>query len=205
MKKILFVFTIALGAISVQAQEFSIGPSVGVSHSWMNNEVEGDDESKGITGFNVGLILNYSTNEKIGVGTAIHYSEEGIVMERNGLEATTKLKYVRVPLKLYYYFNELEDDFRPKIYAGPSMGFLVGGKTEQFTGNESGTVELNAKDVYEPFDIGILFGTGFNYRIAQRTWLNLDVAYTHGLTDVQENVIGKNRNILANVGIAWGF
>lgn len=203
MKQTLLVLTIALSAVAVQAQQWSIGPTVGASHSWMNNTVAGDDESKGVTGFNVGIIMNYSSLEHFGIGTGTRYSQEGIVTRRNGVDMTTRLDYLRFPLHFYYYGNSLEDRFRPKIYVGPSVGFLVGGKTEMFS--ENGVVEVDSRDVHKSVDVGLLIGTGFNYRITDRTWLNLDLAYTHGLIDVVESGEGKNRNVHLNLGLAWGF
>ena len=38
---------------------------------------------------------------------------------------------------------------------------------------------VDSEDFYEGFDMGINFGTGFNYRLAESTWLNFGVAYTY--------------------------
>jgi hypothetical protein len=80
---------------------------------------------------------------------------------------------------------------------------LAGGKTEQFL--DPGTRTFNSKDLYESTDLGLVFGTGFNYHIAKATWLNLDLAYGHGLTNIAK--IGKayNRNVSLNIGVAWGL
>lgn len=46
--------------------------------------------------------------------------------------------------------------------------------------SETGTTEVDSKDYFEGFDFGLNTGVGFNYRLAEATWLNFGVAYTHG-------------------------
>lgn len=201
MKNPLLIAALMLCGISIaHTQEFSLGPTLGINHAWIS-DAPGD--TRGLIGLNAGLTMVYSTEEHWGLGLDLKYSGEGMMTEQRGITAKTRLDYVRVPLKVYYFFNNFEDDFRPKIYAGPSLGFLVGGQTEQFS--EIGTIELDSKDFYEDFDLGLLLGTGFNYRLAERTWFNFDLAYAHGLTDIAKTGKGYNRNLNLNVGIAWGF
>ncbi len=201
MKNSLLIAGFVLGCTSfAHTQEFSIGPTIGINNAWIS-DAPGD--TRGLLGFNAGLTMVYSTEEHWGLGLDLKYSGEGVVTEQRGAIAKTRLHYVRVPLKLYHFFNDFGNDFRPKIYVGPSFGFLAGGKTEQFL--EVGTIEVDSKDLYEPFDLGLTFGTGFNYRIASRTWLNFDLAYGHGFTDIVKSGKGFNRNLNLNLGIAWGL
>ena len=199
MNKVLFTLGIALMGLTVQAQQWSIGPMVGVSHNWMSN-MEND---KAKLGFTAGVIVNYSNFEHLGLGLGVKYSRAGVVTETGGREMETSLDYIQIPLKFSIYFNGIEDDFRPKIYLGPQVGFLVGGKTE--IGSESGVTTVEARDVYRPTDLGVLMGVGFNYRVAEATWLNLDLNYNHGLTNVADNIDSKNRNVGLNFGVAFGF
>jgi hypothetical protein len=199
MKKVIFTLGMVLMGLAVQAQQWSIGPVVGVNHSWMSN-MEND---KGKLGFNAGVILNYSNFEHLGLGLGVSYSREGVVQEVNGTDVNTTLDYVRIPLKFSIYLNDMEDNFRPKFYIGPQVGFLVGGKTEMFS--ENGVTESNSVDVFDKTDLGVVMGAGFNYRVAEATWLNLDLAYGVGLKDVAPNLDSKNRNVSLNMGVAFGF
>ncbi len=201
MKNLLLLFAFVLGITTLaHAQEFSLGPVVGVNYASITNA---PNDARGLVGLNAGLALVYSTEEHWGIGLDLKYSGEGMVVEQRGITAKTQLNYVRVPLKFIYFFNKFGDDFRPKIYVGPSFGLLAGGKTERFT--EIGTFKTNSTDLYEKFDVGALFGTGFNYRIAPGAWLNVDVAYAHGLSDVSKTGKAYNRNLLASIGVAWGL
>ena len=201
MKNSLMVTVFVLGGMTLaHSQQFSLGPTVGVNYAWLS---DAPDDAKGLAGMNAGITMVYSTEEHGGIGIEIKYSGEGMLIERRGTIAETRLNYVRVPLKFYYFFNDFGDDFRPKIYAGPSFGILAGGKSEQFL--EVGTIKVDSKDLYESFDAGVTVGTGFNYRLATRTWLNFDVAYAHGLTDISKAGKAFNRNLNVNLGVAWGF
>lgn len=201
MKNLFFISAIVLGSVSLaHTQDFSIGPTAGINYAWISNA---PSDARGLLGLNVGVTMVYSFNEQWGLGMDLKYSGEGMAIEQGGLVAKTKLDYIRVPLKLYGFFNQLGDDFRPKVYIGPSFGFLIGGETEQFIGQTIRTVA--SKDWFEPFDLGVIVGTGFNYRLSQSTWLNFDVAYTHGLLDIVTVGEGSNRNMNVNLGIAWGL
>lgn len=200
MKNIVFALFLLSAASAVQAQVNSLGPTAGFNYAWMSNR----EGSTGRPSFNAGLTYTYSIFEKGGLGVEARYSEEGMKLERGNVDYVTDLKYLRVPFKVHYFFNDLEDDFRPKIYAGPSLGFLIGGETEIV--GENGKIVVDSKDLFESFDFGATVGTGFNYRLAEMTWLNFDVAYTHGFVNVVDNGEESfNRNLNVNVGVAWGF
>ena len=162
------------------------------------------DDVSGRPSFNLGVTYTYSILQNSGLGVDLRYSEEGTRQEIGGFELTTKLNYVRLPIKFIYFFGEMEDDFRPKLFVGPTLGVLVGGKSEIRT--EFGSTEVDSKDYFESFDAGVNVGAGFNYRLAESTWLNFGVAYTHGLLHVVKNgPDSSNRNVNVNLGIAWGF
>ena len=128
------------------------------------------------------------------------YSQEGFRNTIGGLETKTTLHYLRIPLRFDYFFGKMGDDFRPKIYIGPSLGIL--GKAT----SEIGSAKVTVTDSYKPFDLGLAVGTGFNYRLAPSTWLNIDVTYTHGLVSIPENGADlKSRGLNIGAGVAFGF
>lgn len=194
---------IAAGSLytTAQAQVHSLGPTVGVNFS----NISAIDNSSAQPGLNVGIVYNYSKHENYGFGLEARYSQEGAKVDYGSVEGYTKLNYLRVPLKFHYFFGEVDNSFRPKIYAGPSLGLLIDGKYKGTIGDQVVDVALS-RDDYNTFDVGLMGGVGFNYRIKEATWLNFDVAYTHGLIDVTKKAsTGLNRNVNINLGIAWGF
>ena len=202
MKHLIFLLAILCTAISAQAQVNSIGPSLGFNYAWLSDK----DNSDPRPSFNVGIIFNHSILQSYGIGFDARYSQEGSKRKVGNQTLTSQLNYLRIPLKFSYYFGNMDQDFRPKIFVGPSFAFLVGGETETLAGEN--IVKLKSKDLYESFDFGLQAGAGFNYRLAELTWLNFDIAYTHGFLDLAK---GNNRSELQNrllnlnLGVAFGF
>lgn len=199
MKNLIFALLLCLSTAAVTAQEsISFGPVVGVNFSKMA-DVAGDTEFK--TGFVIGGQLTHSNINNWGVGGAILYSKEGVDIISNGVETEVGLTYLRVPVKGFVFFRDFEDAFRPKIFAGPSFAYLLGSETNIAGSND----EVDTKDMYKSFDLGLTIGTGFNARIAEGTWFNFDAGYTHGLLDVSEFGDASNRGFTVTAGVAFGF
>ncbi len=201
MKKLILTIVVISACYTAQAQVHSIGPTLGFNYAWLSDV----DNSSPRPSYNFGLTYNYSILQSGGFGIEARYSEEGVKQDVGGTTVTSKLNYLRIPMKFQYFFGQLEDDFRPKLFAGPSFAILMGGKTEVRNGV---TTEVDSKDLYGGFDVGLQGGAGFNYRLAEMTWLNFDVAYTHGLLDAagdKGSSTAKNRLFNVNLGVAFGF
>src|SRR5687768_11723852 len=130
MKRILCAFVLLTGASSLFAQNISLGPSVGLQHSW----ITGMENVKFKPGLSVGGVLTWSPAPHWGLGGDIRVSFlEGVktspvttdMLAADRIHAT----YLRVPLKATYFFGDYGDKVRPKVYGGPSFGFLLGGET----------------------------------------------------------------------------
>lgn len=202
MKQILFGIALLGIAIGAQAQVNSIGPTVGLNYAWLSD----NDNGSARPSFNFGVLYNHSILQNSGIGIELRYSQEGSKTKIGNLTFTNAMNYLRVPLEYCYYFGALEDDFRPKIFAGPSFAFLIGGESETQVGEEN--VTIDSKDIYESFDFGLQAGAGFNYRLAELMWLNFEVAYTHGFLNVTGENSGaepQNRLVNVNLGVAFGF
>ncbi len=200
-KKILLVTITVLCSLASQAQQHSLGPTIGFNYATLTNV----DNSTGRPGLNIGLTYNYSTLQNWGFGLEAKYSQEGVRVKSGNVTQTTKLDYLRVPVKFQYFFGKVENDFRPKLYGGPSFGLLLGGQSEV---NTNGTVvKVDNKDFFNSTDVGLIGGVGFNYRLKKAIWLNTDVAYTHGLTNAAKDGRQEsfNRKMSVNLGVTWGF
>ncbi|MCG2618210.1 PorT family protein [Terrimonas sp. NA20] len=202
MKRIMIVLAFASGATAVHAQNLSLGPTAGFGHAWTSSD-NGSQDGKFHSSYNIGGKLVYSFVSHWGISADVKFSSEGETVEAvNGNKSVYRANYIRVPLQGIYFFGEYGNKVRPKISVGPSLGFLVGGEYKQYVnGNVANTVKT--KDISESFDFGLTGAVGLNVRVAKSTWLNADVAYYHGLTDVVNTADAKNRNIGLNVGILF--
>jgi len=210
MKKVMIIVAVlGIGFVS-KAQTFSIGPTGGFGHSWITNT---NGDTKFNPAWNAGIAAIYSTNSHFGIGADVTYSAEGnkvnnltgVADGADNVKSIVNANYIRVPVKAIYFFGDNNSAVRPKVYAGPSFGFLTGGKTNV---NVDGVVsKTDTKDQIKNFDFGATAGAGLNFKVAPRTWLNTDVAYYQGLTDITEskNTTKRNGNVGVNVGLLVGL
>jgi outer membrane protein W len=200
-KAIIIVAILGIGFLS-KAQTFSIGPTGGFGHSWITNST-GDNKFN--PAWNAGLSFIYSTRSNFGVGADVKYSAEGNKSTKAGITTNINANYVRVPVKLIYFFGKPGSAVRPKISAGPSFGFLTEANE---TSSVSGVnVKTDINDDIKNFDFGVTAAAGLNFRLAQRTWLNTDLAFYQGLTDITKNnnSTQRNGNVGVNVGLLLGL
>lgn len=192
MKKLVLAVIISSSfCFAVNAQsKFSIGPSAGFGHTWVSNT----NNTQFKLAANAGLSLVYSATQHFGIGLDAKYSYEGV---KTGSANALDLNYFRFPLKAIYFFNDYGNALRPKIFAGPSFGFLSSAKANG----------ADVKNQFNSSDIGITGGVGLNYRLAQKTWFNADISYLNGLSNITKNASSKNynRNLQLNVGVNFGL
>lgn len=213
MKSKLLCIVLIVVACSARSQKFaqnvSFGPIVGLGHAWVSG-FPGDKEFH--LAASGGVTMVYSAGAHWGFGLDLKFSREGVKQEQKpafleGQVSTLSAHYIRIPFKSMYFFGRLGNKIRPKIMAGPTIGFLVGGKQKVETTEGRFLGEADAKDAIKIFDVGVHGGLGVNVRLTRNTWLNTDVTYYHGLRDIYESndADWKNRNIAWNVGVAFGI
>lgn len=208
MKRIILVLAIVSSVVIVNAQNLSFGPTVGFGHSWTNSD-KGSLDRMFHPSYNVGGKLVYSFVPHWGVSGDVKFSSEGQTIGNDGENKIVgRANYIRIPLQGIYFFGNYGDAVRPKISVGPSFGFLVGGETKVRV-NDEVTSTVKSKDYAEGFDFGVTGAIGANFRVAPNTWLNTDIAYYHGITDVLKNEVNgknaKNRNLGLNIGLTFGI
>jgi outer membrane protein W len=200
MKKVFFILFVASVVSSTEgiAQEnVSIGPIVGANFSKLAGNTIYNDWKTGAT---AGIFINYSGENRFGVNGQILYSRIG--GESPNGASKGHLDYIQIPIMGTYYLNGRGNKLRPKVMLGPYIGFLAKAT------NESG-VSINPEGVGQPYkgiDAGAAMGIGFNYSIGRKIWLNADLRYNLGLTQVM-NVIADvhNRSWGINVGLSFPF
>lgn len=219
MKKLLTLIFLVTTAVAVNAQELSFGPRVGLNLSTLTDV----DDAKMKPGLHAGLFMVYSFQEHFGVSIDALYSAEGAKyknVSENGTqkitnEITQGLNYLRVPVQACLFFGDLGNPVRPKITLGPDIGFLLSAKTESETtitdGNSTTTTETTdkSKDGLKSIDFGAIVGAGANFNLSEAVWLNVDLRYYIGASEIAENPVGdsnvKNQNLHFSLGLAWGF
>jgi hypothetical protein len=199
MKPIILIVLVVISSFVANAQNLSFGPTAGFGHSWTNADI-GNADNAFHPNYNIGGKMVYSFVTSWGISGDIKFSSEGQTIKTStGNKISARANYIRIPLQGIYFFGEYGDRVRPKISIGPSFGFLVGGETDNGLNDE----KTKTKEVWNNFDFGFTAAGGANIRVARATWLNLDLAYYHGITNVAKVGDAKNRNIGLNVGITF--
>jgi outer membrane protein W len=184
----------ALATTQAQSEDrFSLGPRGGINFSNVTNV----DESQSVTGVVLGLTTTYSLDQHSGLTLDVLYSVEGYKAPFENYD----LRYLQIPIYFDYFFGQLGDRFRPKIYLGASPSFFLSGTLNELDVNEP---------YYNKFLIHATGGLGFNYRVANRIWLNTDARYFLGLSDIRSENFNDGdaiqpRIFQLSLGLAYGL
>ncbi len=209
MKKITTLFAIAgLTLFSTfsfaQRGTLSLGFKGGAT---FNSFSEFALSSADIMGVDAGIFAIYSSDENRALSLDLLYSQAGGLYSINNFGSVNskevKLNYFKLVPKFNYFFRDFDDEFRPKVNAGFSLGFLTDAD------DRDSNAELD--DDFQAIDLGLVLGTGFNYELADAIWLNFDVYYTLGLTDANDTPFlfpereVHNNSLGMSVGLAFGL
>ena len=197
MKNCIILLAAFCISFSALAQEnVSIGPIAGVSIANFRGDVSNTNWKPGLT---VGGFYNYSSKTGFGFSGQLLFTQLGAQTDNKTNEIN--LNYVQLPLFATFFFGKYGDRVRPKVFLGPNLNFLVSEKDK--AGNDIGGTGDNR--VYNPFDLGVTFGAGVNFRLVEKIWLNFDARYGAGLLDVTKNnaTTIRNNNWGINLGLSF--
>ena len=197
MKKHIFLIfaVIVLAGRMASAQNLSFGPMAGLNIT----SLSGKSNSSSKAGLLAGGFFNYSSKKWFGLGVQILYNQMGAKLDAPAEEIN--LNYLQVPVLFTYYLagENKQGSFRPKLFAGPHVNFLLNAKNKM--GND-----LNPNNTfYKSTELGVTLGGGFNYALSNQMWLNVDARYGIGLTDATQapNTNITNRGFGVNVGVSF--
>lgn len=204
VRKLIFIglltATSCVASYKVNAQQYiSLGSVAGIGHSSFSNTPY---KSKFNPVFSAGLSFVYAKHKHWGLGIDVMYSREGAIYEWVSDDVRHRLHYFRIPLKAYYFLGAYPSKIRPKIYAGPSVGFNLGEDIDWGT-------NLITLPFYKQkaVDLGLLFGFGLNVKIMNNFWLNTDFNFYQGFVDATQyiNSANLNQKFQLQVGILFGL
>lgn len=232
MRKVILVFGIVIGAVSLtQAQ--TLVPRIGTTISTTTiEEPNNEDQSGKITsqnGFTAGLGYNVSIKAlgkvMFSLQPELTYIQKGYVMSTAGEfqigepiyrytgESKFTINYFEIPVLAKFEFGG--DKIKVGAFAGPSIGFGLGGKYKTVfnieKGEEGVETQVYEGDVvfYRPdgeanktdFDHNIDFGIQAGASVTLMKYIQLDVRYGMGLTDLNHDDESKNRVIQFGVSV----
>jgi outer membrane protein W len=198
---VLAFFCAVLNPVRAQSGKvWSIGPELGVNLSKFGRDAPENDMKAGVV---AGFFVTYSIVDHFGVTAKFLLSQRGGQITANGVTNKTALNYIEVPVLGRFFLNR-SGKFRPNLFVGPSLNFLMGGTNK--VGDADAVKISDYKDIYNTFDLGLTGGLGLNYEIANETRILLDARYVYGLSDISKaggNI--NNQTINISAGIQFGF
>ncbi len=183
------------GRLGTAQSNLSFGPMVGVNVTTLSGKPNASSKA----GLLAGGFFNYSSKNLFGVGVQFLYNQMGAKLDAPTEEIN--LNYLQVPVLFTYYFNgnNSPGSFRPKLFLGPHVNFLLNAKNKD--GND-----LNPNNLYyKNTELGVTLGGGFNYALQNSMWINVDARYGVGLTDATQapNTNITNRGFGLTVGLSF--
>jgi hypothetical protein len=206
MKRVILLVVILSLALAgmVYSQGLSQkGIKAGLNIANMTGDNMEDAKRKNVYAAGVFAVLDL--NENVALRPEVLYSLKGAKMEESeegyNFKMTINLTYIDIPVLLQYVLPT-SGSIKPQLFAGPSIGLLMGAKMKMEAGGEE--EEEDIKDDVKSMDIGLVFGVG----ISITNNISIDVRYSMGMTNISDmeddDDAGtvKNKVISAMLGIS---
>lgn len=203
MKKIiliLFVFGISYSAYS------QIGVRAGINLASFNYSADDETEDlfkfKSNLGFQAGIDYEMNLGGSLFFNPAVLYSQKGSKLEFDFLGEVVEGKfvhnYIEVPLDIVYKFGS--DDMKFGVFAGPYIGYFLGGYNEGEGEKETYDKE-DIEDGFNRLDYGVELGLGFYLSsINVRAYYSLGIANVNKLEEGDADASWKNKGIGLTIG-----
>jgi len=214
MKKILIaLFALVFFSQSSDAQgPTSIGDKFTFGHSWTVGNRTGSQKYKFHPMVQVGRMgrVNIGQNFNLGLGT--FFSTEGVSFkdETTDINAEQRMNYVRIPLIATFTPGNATSRISPRLSVGPSVGFLVGGKS--LIKNDANALlgYKTTKLMSTKIDAGINASLGVSVKITNGITFLPDITYYHGLIENKYNtglagLTNTSSFTHRNLGISMGM
>ncbi|MFO7914618.1 MAG: porin family protein [Candidatus Krumholzibacteriales bacterium] len=178
-----FSFLIIMAFYSgAESSEIIFGARAGITAANITETPEEwEDDAEYKFGFTGGAFLNYAFNRTLSIQPELLYSMKGTeaTLVEDYLDLTVSFDYIELPVLLNYHFP-LEGDFRPFIYGGPCIAYLLESELKVSTIILSADVDFSS--VSHTNDFAVVLGGGFSYSIGERVF-TLDARYQRGFTN----------------------
>jgi Outer membrane protein beta-barrel domain len=156
---------------------------------------------------NNGLIaggqLDVWFNDHVALSTSLLLDQKGWSLEFDnpGNYNNYTLDYIEIPLFLKVAFGT--GNFQPYVFAGPSIGFMVLGYTNQFQSDGRNTFNniFNINNLLNTIDFSVVGGAGVAYNLPSGTQICVDAGYAYGLVNIlNEKGVNSDPNSYAFLG-----
>lgn len=180
------VVLVALFNGAAAAGNVSFGFKAGLNvTSITDNPPSWDPELSYKAGIGAGFFLIYRFNNSLSLQPELLYSQRGVqttLLDYDvvSIDMTAEFDYVELPLLLVYRVP-LKGSFRPILYAGPVLSYLL--SSELAFSASILSVSVDFSSVTHVNDFGGIVGTGFEWEVGDGI-ITFDIRYQLGFTNV---------------------
>ncbi|MBK7100094.1 MAG: PorT family protein [Sphingobacteriales bacterium] len=192
-------------SVSFSQKGWTVNDKFTIGHSWTNGYKPANYNYKFHPLVQVGRQAIYNFSDHAGLGFGTFFSTEGVTLVNKTEKLTNdaRMNYIRIPIFANIVFGDADRKVRPRISLGPSVGFLVGGKSLIENKDNILLGKKSKKLLDTKTDIGALVSIGFNTQLTEGITINHDIGYYHGFTSNKaENEHFTHRNLGLSVGMA---
>lgn len=214
----LIIITTFIVTGNANGQNLYLGPRIGANFSNIN----GLSNNSTRTGWELGGFVVYKPLKNIGFTVDLLLTTKGShIKQSTGNESSSEtsetyinLVYLQIPILCNIYLRDEASSFRPRIFIGPSIAARLSAKEtinyrkEDLKSDSSYSSTNTINSQFQRKDLGITIGTGFDYKMKEKTFFSLDIRYTQGLIDLRSNSFIYsnplyNQNIVVLLGIGY--
>ncbi|MBD3179749.1 MAG: outer membrane beta-barrel protein [Candidatus Latescibacteria bacterium] len=180
---VVLLFAVLILSSVAGASDITFGAKVGVTAANITETPEEwKDDADYSFGFTGGGYLSYAFNRHLSIQPELLYSMKGTeaVLVEDYLDLTVSFDYIEIPVLLRYNLP-LEGDFRPFLFGGPCIAYLL--ESELSISTIILSADADFSSVSHTNDFAMVLGGGFSYRIGERVF-TLDARYQRGFTNV---------------------
>lgn len=179
MKKNIFLILTLSTFISIIAQNkekrlIEIIPKIGYSSFIERNDKNFNDRN---TGVELGITADYYFNRTWSVRSGIIFNKMG--GQNTSLDFShqfeDKLNYISIPLNIIWHFSKSK---KWNLNLGLSPSVLIQSQYKEY-----GVTYNISTDFIKPFQLGVLYGIGYKFKINKKLGILIDTQFFEGLTN----------------------
>ena len=180
---VLIILIVSVGGVDAGTLSFGIKAGLNLSSITETPEAWNSEKSfkPGAVG---GAVLVYEFDNGFGIQPELLYSQKGVSTSLYqgfvDVDMDLALSYIELPLLARYTFP-LEGNFKPNVFAGPSIAYTLSSELEFEAGILSAGLDFSS--MTHVSDFGIVLGAGFEWTVGSGA-VTFDGRYTRGFTNV---------------------
>lgn len=184
MKRTLIVLGVLIVLVYSTVANAGIGFKGGITLAkWNGDGLKNADEYSWKKGVELGAYYAFPINDYFTVQPEMLYSMKGWDYVYVGHNSSEHWSLSYVDISVLSKFTMLTGDaFRPTVFAGPYMGYLLNTKAGMTVGDQSLSADL-PDDIFKSVEAGLIFGVGFDFE-GSKAAFTLEARYNMGLTQV---------------------